>query len=382
MVRNGLASPRTEPGVNVPFLDLAPMHAPLKEQLLAEIGELLDTGAFTNGPGVAAFESAFAEYCGTDQCVGVASGLDALRLGLLATGLEPGAEVVVPAATFVATLEAVTQAGGVPVVVDVSESDYCLDPEAAAAAIGPNTHSLMPVHLYGQMADMHAITALAAERGIVVLEDACQAHGATRDGVTAGACGDAAAFSFYPGKNLGAVGDAGALVTNDADTAALVRSLREHGQTAKYVHAHEGWTARLDTIQALVLAQKLPLLDGWNEERRAAARRYDKLLQGVGDLVLPSVPPGSSPVWHLYVVRTADPEGLATFLRERGVGTGRHYPDPVHLTDAYSCLGYRAGAFPVAEQLARECLSLPIFPGIEPEQLAWVAESIRAFFDG
>jgi dTDP-4-amino-4,6-dideoxygalactose transaminase len=382
MVRNGLAAPRTEPGVNVPFLDLSLMHAPLKEQLLAEIGQLLDTGAFTNGPAVAAFEGAFAEYCGTSYCVGVSSGLDALRLGLVATGLEPGGEVVVPAATFVATLEAVTQAGGVPVVVDVSESDYCLDPEAAAAAIGPNTHSVMPVHLYGQMADMRAVGALAERSGIAVLEDACQAHGATRDELSAGACSDAAAFSFYPGKNLGAAGDAGALVTNDADTAALVRSLREHGQTAKYVHTHEGWTARLDAIQALFLSQKLPLLDGWNEERRAAARQYDDLLDGVGDLVLPRVAPGSSSVWHLYVVRTADPERLATFLRERGIGTGRHYPEPVHLTDAYARLGYRAGAFPVAEQLARECLSLPIFPGIEPVQLAWVAESIRAFFDG
>jgi dTDP-4-amino-4,6-dideoxygalactose transaminase len=198
----------------------------------------------------------------------------------------------------------------------------------------------------------------------------------------AGAAGTAAAFSFYPGKNLGAAGDAGALVTQDPELARTVRALREHGQTAKYVHAREGWTARLDTIQALVLGHKLPLLDGWNEERRAAARRYSEALSGVGDLTLPLVPRGSLPVWHLYVVRTADPERLAIFLRERGIGTGRHYPQPVHLTEAYAGLGYREGEFPVAEALARECLSLPIFPGITEAQLEVVVSGVRAYFDG
>ena len=243
----------------VPFLDLSFAHLPLKEPLLEEIGELFDTNAFTNGPAVAEFEAAFAEYCGVHHCVGVASGLDALRLGLLATGLEPEDEVIVPAATFVATLEAVTQARGVPVVVDVSERDYCLDPAGVAAAIGTRTHSLMPVHLYGQMADMRALRRLAEIRRLAIVEDACQAHGAEREGERAGAVGTAAAFSFYPGKNLGAAGDAGALVTADAEVAARVRALREHGQTAKYVHSWEGWTARLDTIQALVLLRKLPL---------------------------------------------------------------------------------------------------------------------------
>jgi dTDP-4-amino-4,6-dideoxygalactose transaminase len=371
-----------QPDVRVPFLDLSPANAPIREQLLADIGDLLETGAFTNGPAVARFEAAFAEYCGVEHCVGVSSGLDALRLGLLAGGLEPGAEVVVPAATFVATLEAVTQAGGIPVVVDVSESDYCVDPAAAAAAIGPKTHSLMPVHLYGQMADMQALSRLADEKGVTILEDACQAHGAERDGVRAGAGGAAAAFSFYPGKNLGAAGDAGALVTRDGDMAGVVRALREHGQTAKYRHTYEGWTARLDTIQALVLSHKLPLLDDWNEQRRLAARFYDEALRDVGDLVLPPVPTGSTHVWHLYVVRTGDPEAPAAFLREHGIGTGRHYPDPVHLTDAYVHLGYRPGEFPVAEALARECLSLPMFPGITEGQLAAVADAVSAFFDG
>ena len=369
-------------GVAVPFLDLAPSHAPLKERLLEEIGQLFDTGAFTNGPHVAAFEEAFAAYCGVSECVGVASGLDALRLALLAGGLEPGDEVIVPAATFVATLEAVTQAGGVPVVVDASETDYCLDPAAAAAATGARTRVLMPVHLYGQLSDMRALQELARERDLALVEDACQAHGAERAGVRAGAGGAAAAFSFYPGKNLGAAGDAGALVTDDSGLAVVVRSLREHGQTAKYVHAREGWTARLDSIQALVLREKLRHLDEWNEQRRAIAARYSEELRGIGDLRLPPTASGSEPVWHLYVIRTAEPEALATFLRERGVGTGRHYPEPVHLTGAYAHLGYRPGEFPVAEALAEECLSLPIFPGMSEAQVETAVEGVRAFFDG
>ena len=358
------------------------MHRPLVPGMLDDIEQLLESGAFTNGPAVALFEEAFAAYCRVDHCVGVGSGLDALRLGLLATGIEPGAEVVVPAATFVATLEAVTQAGGVPVVVDVSDDDYCLDPAGVAAAVGARTHALMPVHLYGQLADMRALRRVADAAGVAIVEDACQAHGAMRDGERAGASGVAAAFSFYPGKNLGAAGDAGALVTRDGEVAARVRALREHGQTAKYVHAYEGWTSRLDTIQAIVLSHKLPELETWNDQRRDAAAFYGDALADVGDLRLPPVAADSSPVWHLYVVRTSDPDGLGTWLRDRGIGTGRHYPEPVHLTDAYAGLGYRAGDFPVAETLARECLSLPMFPGMTEPQLAAVSEAVRTFFDG
>ena len=376
----GAASERH--AVQVPFLNLRPSLSPVREEILRGISELLDSGAFTNGPIVAEFEQAFATYCAVDHCVGVASGLDALRLGLIALGLERGQEVVVPAMTFVATLEAVTQAGGVPVVADVSEADYCLDPDAARAAIGPRTHALLPVHLYGQMADMSAFHDLAERAGLVMIEDACQAHGAERDGLRSGSVATAAAFSFYPGKNLGAAGDAGAFVTGDAELAGHVRALREHGQTAKYVHAHEGWTARLDAIQALVLIHKLAMLDDWNAQRRRAARIYDDALAGVGDLVLPPVPEGSAPVWHLYVVRTADPSALAEFLAERGIASGRHYPDPVHLTAAYARLGHRPGDFPVAEALARECLSLPMFPGLTEAQQAEVTGAVRAFFDG
>jgi len=368
--------------LHVPFLDLSASSAQLKPQLLVDIEGLLESNAFTNGPNVARFEEAFAAYVGTTHCVGVASGLDALRLGLSAAGLEDGEEVIVPAGTFLATVEAVTQAGGVPVIVDISEQDYCLDVAAASAAVGARTHSVMPVHLYGQMTDMQSLRRVAEAHNLVVIEDACQAHGAERDGYRAGAAGDLAAFSFYPGKNLGAAGDAGALVTSDAELAAGVRSLREHGQTAKYVHARLGWTARLDTIQALVLEHKLPLLDQWNEQRREAARFYRHALAGVGDLTVPPVPGGSTPVWHLYVVRTSTRDQLAAFLKDRGIGTGLHYPDPVHLTDACAFLGHTAGSFPVAERLSRECLSLPMFPGINEAQLSWVAESVRAYFDG
>jgi dTDP-4-amino-4,6-dideoxygalactose transaminase len=325
-------------------------------------------------------ETAFAAYCGTAHTVGLASGLDALRLGLQAAGIQRGDEVVVAANTFVATLEAVTQAGGKPVVVDAAEEDYNLDPAAVEAALSERTRFLMPTHLYGQLADMRTLVQIAERRGLAVIEDACQAHGASRDGIRAGAGGLASAFSFYPGKNLGAFGDAGALVTDDAELADVVRALREHGQRRKYVHDLEGWTARLDTIQAIVLLRKLPHLDSWNAERREVAAAYSERLAGVGDLRLPPVPDGSEPVWHIYAVRTAEPDRLAGFLRERGVGTGRHYPDPVHLSPAYAWLGHKRGEFPVAEALAREVLSLPMFPGMTEQQIEAVVRGISDYF--
>ena len=377
-----MRQPAARPALAVPFLDLRPSDAPLKEELLEAVSELVDSNAYTNGPDVALFENAFASYCGTREAIGVASGLDALRLALLACGIGPGDEVIVPALTFVATLEAVTQAGAQPVVVDVSASDYCIDPPAVEAASGRGARFLVPVHLYGQLADMGRLADDATREGLLVVEDACQAHGAERDGLRAGATGVAGCFSFYPGKNLGAMGDAGAVTTSDPELARRVRALREHGQTAKYVHELEGWTSRLDTIQALVLRRKLELLDGWNTQRRAAARYYREHLAGVGDLGLPSVLGGRAPVWHLFVVTTADPDGLAGFLADRRIASARHYPQPVHLTTAYAHLGYRTGDFPVAEAVARECLSLPIFPGITEAQLGAVVEGVQAFFNG
>ena len=366
--------------VAVPFLDLRPSHEPLRAEVLDDLARLVESGAFTNGPDVAEFEAEFAAYCRVEHCVGVASGLDALRLALIACDIRPGDEVIVPANTFVATAEAVTQAGGTVVLADVQESDYNLDPAAVEAAISPRTRFLLPVHLYGQLADMRRLNPLAEKHGLTVIEDACQAHGAEREGATAGSLGTAGAFSFYPGKNLGAFGDAGALVTNSPELAEVIRALREHGQRRKYHHDLVGWTSRLDTIQALALRHKLPHLARWNAERRAAAAFYLECLHGVGDLKPPPVAPASDPVWHLFVVRTADPEGLGAFLREQGIGVGRHYPQPVHLTDAYRHLGYGQGEFPMSEQIAESCLSLPIFPGITDEQLEAVVGGVKSYF--
>jgi dTDP-4-amino-4,6-dideoxygalactose transaminase len=360
----------------VPFLDLRSSHDELKADLLAEFGRLIDSNAFTNGPAVGAFEDAFAAYCKRSACIGVASGLDALRLALIAAGLEPGDEVLVPANTFIATFEAVSQAGGTPVPVDASESDLNIDVDAARAAITERTRFIMPVHLYGQLADMRGL----GELGLPIVEDACQAHGATRDGAAAGELGLAAAFSFYPGKNLGAFGDAGALVADDEQLVTRVKALREHGQRAKYDHELVGFTARLDTIQAIVLSHKLPLLDAWNDQRRAAAALYTEGLAGVGDIELPPVAPNSDPVWHLYVIQTADPQALALHLRDREIGSGFHYPEPAHLSKAYRSLGHPAGSFPVAEEAAGRVLSLPMFPGITESQIEAVVDGVRSYF--
>jgi dTDP-4-amino-4,6-dideoxygalactose transaminase len=356
------------------------VHAELKSHVLADVSRLIDTGAFVNGDAVGDFERAFARYCGSGECVGTSSGLDALRLALIAAGVGPGDEVVVPAQTFVATLEAVLQAGATPVIADVTATDYTLDPEAAAAAAGGRTRALLPVHLYGQLADMRALKALAERLDCLIVEDACQAHGARRDEHTAASAGVAAAFSFYPSKNLGALGDAGACVTDDPELADTVRALREHGQRARHRHELSGYTARLDTVQALALLRKLPLLDEWNAQRAAAARVYQDALDSAGDLMLPPTPLGSQPVWHVYVVRTEDPGRLGSFLAERGVATGRHYPVPVHLTPAFEFLGHRPGDFPVAEALANEGISLPIFPGITNAELETVTAAVRAYF--
>jgi dTDP-4-amino-4,6-dideoxygalactose transaminase len=368
--------------IRVPFLDLGAIHGDLKDELLESFSALIDSGAFINGPAVREFEDAFADYVGTDVAVGLASGLDALRLGLIAAGIKTGDEVLVPANTFVATLEAVTQAGGRPVPVEMSETDWNMDVDAAEVAVGDKTRFLMPVHLYGQMADMRALADLADRHGLTLVEDACQAHGADRDGIGAGTKGAFSAFSFYPGKNLGAFGDAGALTTNDGGLAEAVKSLREHGQRAKYEHEREGWTARLDTIQAIVLLAKLQRIAGWNDERRTIAAHLLERLDGVGDLELPPVAPASNPVWHLFVVRTADPTALADFLRSRGIATGRHYPDPPHLTEAYAWLGYGEGSFPLSERHAERCLSLPVFPGMSIDDAEAVVAAVSAFFDG
>jgi dTDP-3-amino-3,4,6-trideoxy-alpha-D-glucose transaminase len=367
--------------VQVPFVDLTLQIRGLRTEILYDVEQMLDSGAFVNGPAVEAFESDFAESCGRAHCVGVASGLDALRLALLAAGLEPGDEVLVPAMTFVATFEAVAQAGGVPVPVDVGADDVGIDVAAAEVACTTRTRFVMPVHLYGQPVDQVALRELAERRGLVVVEDACQAHGADRDGVRAGASGLAAAYSFYPSKNLGAMGDAGALVTDDEALADSVRALRQHGERRRYHSEAIGYTARLDALQALVLRRKLPLLEAWNDERIQAAATYTERLAGVGDLALPKTMPQTRHVWHLYTVRTAEPERLAERLAARGVATGRHYPEPPHLSRAFAHLGHAVGSFPVAEAVGRETLSLPIYPGISEQQQDAVIGGVRDYFE-
>jgi dTDP-4-amino-4,6-dideoxygalactose transaminase len=368
-------------GVRVPFVDLAPANRVVKDRVLSRLGQTIDRGDFINGEPVEEFERQFAARCGRTDCVGVSSGLAALRLSLLATDVTRGAGVIVPAGTFAASVEAVVQAGGTPILVDIDDRDYTLDVRQTAEAADRASH-LMPVHLYGQLADMRALSRIADRFDLEIVEDACQAHGSRREGVLPGDLARAAAFSFYPSKNLGAMGDAGALVTDDAELALRVRALRVHGETRKYHHEYVGYTARLDTVQAIVLLEKLPLLEEWNAQRRAAARYYSQALAGIDGLRLPSQPAGSESAWHLYVVRTSQVDRLAKFLGDRGVQTGRHYPQPVHLAPAYRNLGYAAGDFPVAEALAREVLSLPLYPGISEAQLEWVCEAISDYFDG
>jgi dTDP-4-amino-4,6-dideoxygalactose transaminase len=365
----------------VPFVDLSHMNATVERDVLADAAAIISTGAFTNGPHVEWFEREFAGYCGAREAVGVSSGLDGLRLALIAAGVGPGDEVIVPAQTFVATFEAVTQVGARPVVADIGETDYNLDPDAARAAVSGRTRAILPVHLFGQMADMQRLGQLAESHGLLLLEDACQAHGAMRDGVRPGAVGDAAVFSFYPTKNLGAFGDAGALVADVREFAERARSLRQHGECDTRVSEHIGYTARLDTLQAAVLLRKLPFLDEWNRQRRETAAYYTAALEGVGDIQSLPVPAGSLPVWHLYPVRTSRLEPLRAFLTERGIGTGRHYRRPPHLAPAYAGLNHRRGDFPVAERVADELLSLPIYPGISESQTAWLTKSVRRFFD-
>ena len=364
----------------VPFMDLRHVNACVAELVLADVADTIAGGAFVEGPAIARFERMYADYCGVREAVAVASGLDALRLALIALGVGAGDEVIVPAETFIATFEAVSQAGATPVVVDVTESDYTIEPDQVEARIGPRTRAVVPVHMYGQMADMRRLRAVAEGRGVHLIEDACQAHGAVRDGLRAGAAGDAAAFSFYPSKNLGAMGDAGALTTDDGEVAEAVCSLRSHGQSTKGVSVYQGYTARMDTLQAAVLGHKLPLLDRWNDDRRAAAGYYNAALRGVGDVRPLPVPEGSDPVWYLYPLRTDSADRMQAFLSERGIGTGRHYPQPPHLSAAYASLGHGRGSFPVAEALSEQLVSLPVFPGITEAQLARVADGVKEYF--
>ena len=361
---------------NVPLVDLKAAHAEVADEVEVGIADVMARTAFVGGPEVAMFEQDYAGFVGVDHVIGVASGTDALEVPLRALGVQPGDEVIVPANTFIATAEAVVRAGGVPVYADVTQ-DALLDPEAVEAAITARTVGIAPVHLYGQMPDMAAIEAIAARHGLFILEDAAQAQGAAQDGRSAGSIGVAAGTSFYPGKNLGAYGDAGAVLTNDADLARRCRLMINHGSAVRYVHETFGFNSRLDTIQAVVLSAKLRRLADANGQRRAAADRYAALLDGLDQVLVPRAVPGNEHVWHLYVIQVQDRDRVLAHLNANGVGAGLHYPVPLHLTPALATARFQEGQFPVAERLAGSILSLPIFPQITIDQQQRVVETLR-----
>lgn len=363
--------------MTVPFLDLAAQSAEVADEVLPAWQRLFSSAGFIGGSDVAAFEQEYADYIGVDHVIGVSNGTDALELAYRAVGVGPGDEVIMPANTFIATAEAVSRIGAVPVFVDVDDEHLLIDPDAVEAAITERTRVIAPVHLFGQTAPVERLLPIADRHGIVVVEDAAQSQGASSSAGRAGALARVAATSFYPGKNLGAAGDAGAVMTNDADIAAFIRNVAAHGSSVKYVHDHVGMNARLDAIQAPVLRAKLARLEGWNAARRAAAARYAELLAGLEGVRLPAVRPGNTDVWHLYVVRVEERERVIAELSEAGVGSGIHYPTPVHLTEAYANLGYRRGRFPVAEAAADRILSLPMFPHLTVDQQEQVSTVLR-----
>jgi dTDP-4-amino-4,6-dideoxygalactose transaminase/acetyltransferase-like isoleucine patch superfamily enzyme len=386
----------------VPFLDLVTPHLELEQELTSVFRHALHTAGFVGGSMVEEFEKAFASFCHVSHCIAVSSGTDAVRFALMGAGVQAGDVVVTVPNTFIATTEAISQSGALPEFVDIDEHTYNLSPEklqqylekqcvrnAAGKLIslrsGRPVTAVVPVHLYGQMANMDAILALAEQYGLVVIEDACQAHGAEyfsrklNRWMKAGSMGRAAAFSFYPGKNLGACGEAGAVTTNDPALARKAAQLRDHGQATKYYHDVEGYNGRMDAIQAGLLSVKLPHLEAWNSQRRTRAAEYNRLLSENESVTLPHPSPESRAVFHLYVIRTKDRDGMIDHLKSAGIGTGVHYPIPLHLQKAYAPLNYRAGDFPIAERAAAEIVSLPMFPQLSAQQQARVAEEIRAF---
>lgn len=359
----------------VPFIDLKAEYRAIAPEIRAAVDRVLDDASYILGPSVAAFEADFAQVCGTRHCVALNSGTSALHLALLSLGVAPGDEVIMPAMTFVATAAAIEYCGARPVLVDVEPAGYTLDPAGLEAAIGPRTKAIVPVHLYGRPAEMDAILAIAARHGLPVVEDAAQAHGASYRGRPAGGLGRIGCFSFYPSKNLGAFGEGGAAVTDDDDLAATMRSLRDWGQAGKYNHVRKGFNYRMDGLQGAVLGVKLKHLPAWTEARQRAARAYDAALAGL-PLTRPEVGNERSHVYHVYPVLLRERERVQRALSEVGIQTGIHYPTPVHLLPSHADLGYAAGAFPVAERIGREELSLPMFPGLTDAQVAEVAAAL------
>jgi dTDP-4-amino-4,6-dideoxygalactose transaminase len=361
--------------VNIPLVDLAAQHAEVAEEVAEGWAQVLARTAFVGGPAVAEFEASYAAYSGVAHVVGVANGTDALELALRALGIGPGDECIVPANTFIATAEAVARTGAETVLVDCEPGTALIDVDAALAAVTDRTRAVLPVHLYGQVADVARLKAELPAH-VRIVEDAAQSQGARRDGLQAGAIGDIAGTSFYPGKNLGAYGDAGAVLTSSAELADRVRLIGAHGSPRKYEHTVVGVNSRLDALQAVVLSAKLKRLDAWNTLRREAAARYDALLADL-PVVRPTVTPDNEPVWHLYVIEVERRAEVLAHLNAEGVGAGIHYPTPVHLTEAFATLG-KAGDFPVAEAMADRILSLPLYPQITAEQQERVVEVLRS----
>lgn len=378
-IRLGYTVIETKLAMNIPFVDLKAQYHSIAEDVNRAITDVLENTDFILGRAVDEFEADFAAYCEADYAIGVDSGYSALELILRAYEIGPDDEVITAANTFVATAFAISTCGATPVLVDAHPVSYNLDPAKLEAAITPRTKAIMPVHLYGQPVDMDPILEIARRHDLKVIEDAAQGHGGRYHGRVVGSLGDAAAFSFYPGKNLGAYGDGGACVTNDAALADRLRLLRNLGQRVKYSHELKGFNRRLDTLQAAVLRVKLPHLETWNRERRRAAAAFTSGLQGL-PLITPAHRPEIEPVYHLYVIQTDARAELQEALSNAGVATGMHYPKPIHLQPAYQELGYQLGDFPVAEALAEKILSLPIFPELTNDHIAFITEQIRKFF--
>ena len=363
--------------VRVPFVDLRVQHEPLMPELMDAFRRVTESSAFAGGPFVARFESEFAEFCQARYALGVGSGSDALWLSLLSLGVGQGDEVITTPNTFMATAEAISICGARPVFVDVDERTYTMDPAQLEHAITLRTQAIIPVHIFGHMADMDAIQAIAARHGTPIVEDACQAHGATYKGRRAGSLGVMGCFSFYPGKNLGAFGEAGAITTEEPELRSRVQALRDHGQATKNMHATIGWNARMDGIQAAVLSVKLRHLDAANEARRAHARLYAELLSDEPRVICPSSAPYAEHVYHIYAVRVKDRDGVLQRMADYGVNCAVHYPVPIHLQKAYGFLGLEPGSFPVAERCSRELLSLPMYPELRPQEIEFVVEVLK-----
>ena len=364
--------------MQIPLVDLQAQYGSIRGDIDAAIRRVLDNQSFILGPEVDAFEAAFAAHVGAAGAVGLSSGTAALELAMRGLGVVAGDEVITTAHTFIATAEAIKNIGAVPVFADIDPDTFNIDPDHVEALITSRTRAILPVHLYGQPADLRALMEIANRRGLWLIEDAAQAHGAEIDGRRCGSIGHLACFSFYPGKNLGAYGDAGAVTGNDLAVLARIRRMRDHGRTTKYEHVEIGFAERIDALQAAILGAKLPHLEGWTEARRSAADRYDELLAG-GEVRLPTTLPGMRHVYHLYVVRAQRRDALLEHLKARGIGAGVHYPIPLHRQPAFVSLGYGDLSLPHTERAANEVLSLPMFPELTKAQQQFVADAVRSF---